>query len=383
MSQEEETRAMQMIALNMIGDIYKGISDIEAWNSILSTLVRSTSTSKGLISLRSPVNTAIELSQLPILAPKIINIEPYYIGAYLDHYYKIDPWTQLEADMADSAIIQFSDLLKAEMLKKTIFYKEFLFPQDIQDGFALILAKGQDAWVILNLFIDSNPRFSSSQTKELLQLIAPHLRRAFCSALELALLKTQNLALSSLFDRHREGICLLNERSHILFQNTYARSILETGDGLYVKDGIIHATHKQTEVRLQTLILSANYRTEDCYLRIPRKSTDTPLKIYLTTYAQTPADSAKSRASVILVISDPAVSKPFDVKLLENHYFLTPAEAKLAASIGNGTSLKDYAINEAISFNTARWHLRNVFDKVGVKSQQELIRQLMSTPIHV
>jgi DNA-binding CsgD family transcriptional regulator len=61
-------------------------------------------------------------------------------------------------------------------------------------------------------------------------------------------------------------------------------------------------------------------------------------------------------------------------------YGLTAAEARLAAAMSAGRSLKAYAGEAEISINTARWHLRRVFTKTGTRRQVELVRLLLMNP---
>src|SRR5690606_33122681 len=55
---------------------------------------------------------------------------------------------------------------------------------------------------------------------------------------------------------------------------------------------------------------------------------------------------------------------------------LTPAEARLAARLRFGLSLKEAAEELGISVNTARNQLKSVFEKLGVNRQADLVRHL-------
>ncbi|MDX5367573.1 MAG: alpha/beta fold hydrolase [Alphaproteobacteria bacterium] len=55
---------------------------------------------------------------------------------------------------------------------------------------------------------------------------------------------------------------------------------------------------------------------------------------------------------------------------------LTPAEARLAARLRFGQSLKEAAEELGISINTARNQLKSVFEKLGVNRQADLVRHL-------
>lgn len=61
---------------------------------------------------------------------------------------------------------------------------------------------------------------------------------------------------------------------------------------------------------------------------------------------------------------------------LEAEYGLTPAQARLAAHLAAGGALADHADAQGISVATARQHLKQVFEKLGVRRQAELVAML-------
>ena len=56
---------------------------------------------------------------------------------------------------------------------------------------------------------------------------------------------------------------------------------------------------------------------------------------------------------------------------------LTPAEARLARILIAGKSLNDACHELHIQRTTAKTHLRNLFDKLGVRRQTELVSLLL------
>ena len=63
---------------------------------------------------------------------------------------------------------------------------------------------------------------------------------------------------------------------------------------------------------------------------------------------------------------------------LQSHFGLTPAEARLALHLVVGDTLQSAAIKLDISYETARCHLRNMFNKTGVHRQAELVAQIVT-----
>lgn len=65
-----------------------------------------------------------------------------------------------------------------------------------------------------------------------------------------------------------------------------------------------------------------------------------------------------------------------EVRMYRETFGLTPAEARLAARLKDGKSLKEAAAELNIAVNTARNQIKSVFEKLGVNRQSDLIRHL-------
>jgi DNA-binding CsgD family transcriptional regulator len=58
---------------------------------------------------------------------------------------------------------------------------------------------------------------------------------------------------------------------------------------------------------------------------------------------------------------------------LRSHFGLTQAEARLAIHLITGETLRSAAAKLSISYQTARTHLKNIFNKTGACRQAELV----------
>jgi DNA-binding CsgD family transcriptional regulator len=65
------------------------------------------------------------------------------------------------------------------------------------------------------------------------------------------------------------------------------------------------------------------------------------------------------------------MNEPID--LLRYHFGLTPAEARLALHLVAGETLRSAEVKLSISYETARTHLKNIFNKTGTSRQAELV----------
>ena len=65
------------------------------------------------------------------------------------------------------------------------------------------------------------------------------------------------------------------------------------------------------------------------------------------------------------------------IEIVQAIYGLSKAQTEIISQIANGMDLNEAAANSGISKNTARTHLRRVYEKVGVNSQIELLRLIV------
>ena len=65
------------------------------------------------------------------------------------------------------------------------------------------------------------------------------------------------------------------------------------------------------------------------------------------------------------------MNEPID--LLQRHFGLTPAEARVALHLVAGGTLRSAEAKLSITYETARTHLKNIFNKTGTCRQAELV----------
>jgi DNA-binding CsgD family transcriptional regulator len=70
------------------------------------------------------------------------------------------------------------------------------------------------------------------------------------------------------------------------------------------------------------------------------------------------------------------MNEPID--LLRCHFGLTPAEARLALHLVAGETLRSAEAKLSITYETARTHLKNIFNKTGTCRQAELVVVLVT-----
>jgi DNA-binding CsgD family transcriptional regulator len=79
-----------------------------------------------------------------------------------------------------------------------------------------------------------------------------------------------------------------------------------------------------------------------------------------------------SRTVAGLVMNEP-------IELLRCHFGLTPSEARLALHLVAGETLRSAEAKLSMTYETARTHLKSVFQKTGTCRQAELVVVIVTT----
>lgn len=78
--------------------------------------------------------------------------------------------------------------------------------------------------------------------------------------------------------------------------------------------------------------------------------------------------------TALLVLRPEYGGRTLDPQMIANRFKLTPTETDIALMIANGASVETIAAQRSIHQNTIRWHLKHIFNKLGVNRQVELVR---------
>ena len=86
--------------------------------------------------------------------------------------------------------------------------------------------------------------------------------------------------------------------------------------------------------------------------------------------------AAAARPNALVFVAPDRAAAADAARMYRETFGLTPAEARLAARLKEGRSLKEAAADLNIAVNTARNQIKGVFEKLGVNRQSDLIRHL-------
>lgn len=199
-------------------------------------------------------------------------------------------------------------------------------------------------------------------------------------------LKKVNELSYELFNSSPRGMIVLTSDGELRMVNNRARAILHEGDAISMRDERLHIADRETQKELQTIIASMDAMARDdahhfvWHRSVARAVTSQPLQLSLRIMVLPDwhIESLPSDKMAVLLINDPYRLQEPSVEQLRDYYGLTNAQASVTVALWGGTGIIEAADKLSISVNTARTHLRAIYEKVGVKSHAELMAILTS-----
>lgn len=293
-------------------------------------------------------------------------------------------WSPFRGLVKDKAI-RLSDLMAPAAWLASPYYTDWC--KEVNVFHILATDIGTDNGCSYGLRVtrpEQSPDFGEPELG-LIRMLLPHLKRA----LNMHLALNHDRQLISLYGKTTAqlmmGVVILDQNGSVIESNPAATSILNSGDGIRVKDRALEAVYANDNRKLQRLIRGALMHAQDARLpliegmSISRQSGEFNWGVVIQSVSSDDWTEGKQRPCVAVFLRDTTGKAQPPVKLAQQLFQLTPAETAVAIQLTNGLSLEEAADSLNIRLNTARAHLRSIFSKTGVRRQTELVRLFLNS----
>ncbi|MDB5657157.1 MAG: Cyanate lyase [Tardiphaga sp.] len=312
------------------------------------------------------------------------NPDPTFQLRYIQEH---APHPDIYAKAIDAAPVGqvYSDraLLGDDALRRSRFWNEWMAPQDMYGGLgSKLLVAGPSYW-FFDVQRGRHQQAFDAADAELLKFVAPHLLRA--ADLGRRLQSAQ--ALTSSYAQLPFGVLFVDAQLRIAQMNEAAEEVLlRPGSPLRVRCGQLATSDTRRAASLQQLVADACAIHDnvapglggDLLLRADEAGVDVALSV--GPVASNGASRLLQPRHAVLYLREMTLDLP---EGFEDHarrlFDLSPAEARLAAALASGVTLKDAAIHQGIRFSTARSYLEGIFRKTRTRQQSQLVALLKST----
>jgi DNA-binding CsgD family transcriptional regulator/PAS domain-containing protein len=306
---------------------------------------------------------------------------------YHKHFSALDPWVKigLERRLFRTGVVELgTSLMSPSDYRRTAFYNDFGRFCDLMGGISAVIRAERSVSAMLNASQRSGGREFDEGDVQLLRQLLPHLQRAFQLHERFTGLAQARTAAEDVIDKLPFGVVMLGGAGRVVLVNRAAEQILSSRDGLTLRNKTLEAASGQQTTQLRALIAGAiaasrgERLSSGGPLAVSRPSLRRPLQVLVTPLRAVGAPFSLGTAApcAAVFISDPELEPLTNDAILRQFFGLTPAETRLAILLLQHKSVEESAESLHISLNTARTHLKKLFEKTGTRRQSELVSLL-------
>ena len=301
---------------------------------------------------------------------------------YLEVYHPIDERVPRLRQQPYGRLVHVTDHYTAGELKTSRAYNEALFRAQHTNGLDMRLeglAGSYMTWCIGDPIASGG--WGSSQIAMLTRL-APQIRQFVQVRQALVGAEAQSATVTALLDNPRIGVVHLDRRGRILAVNDRALSLLRQGEWLSDEDGVLQARAPDDQRRLARLVADAlptsNAVAVSGSMRLGRSSGLPPLGVHVKPMGVPQPDYGARHVAALVLIVEPGSLPRIDPGLVATILGLTPAESQVAVWLAEGKSVRDMATATDLTEGAIYWHLKQIYRKLPISRQVDLVRLVLS-----
>ncbi|CCD89254.1 putative transcriptional regulatory protein, luxR family [Bradyrhizobium sp. ORS 285] len=363
-----------------VGNIYQAAHDPTLWSQAVESLRTLFDGSKACL-----VRIGPERGPDDLIAP---SNDPAFQERYIAEF--ADEPNIIEHAVARAEVgTAYSDVsfIGRETLRASRLWNDWMAPQDMYGGLTCKLAAaGASTW-FFDVQRGRNQTPFDAADLELLGTIAPHLTRALEMSRQARIAQLVSTSLSQL----PFALMAVDAGLRILARNEAAEQILSERDsGLSERRSVLVTPDLQSTARLQRLVAESCASARGLpgvggdLLIVPARQAGDTGALAISVGPATGLDSPTIALEPCAILIARKVSQQLPAgfgEAIARFFELTPQEARVAAAIAAGQSLKQAAELIGIRVSTARTHLARIFDKTGTSQQSQLVALLRSVQV--
>jgi DNA-binding CsgD family transcriptional regulator len=362
---------------DLIASIYDAVIEPSGWDEVVKRIVEASKSASGALFI--DMGDTAHLSAL-------CNVDPFYAEAYVQHYHKINSLRAVEPTIVPGEMWKATSMSQTDSFKASAFCNEFSRPQGWADVVGVGLVRAPKSVGNLTLHRSPDAIWVEPAEWQLLETLAPHLRRAAAIHQLLSRARAATESLGAAVAAAGFAAFLLTGDCQVVFANAKAEDLIRRGIGLRYERGRLVATSPGLTARLHALArhgsqLGRGGGEIGGTLELCRGENGPPLVAHVIPLApiRTVAIFDLDRPAAAVFVIDPAAGLGTQIHRFAARFGLTAAETRVLAEIIDGKELVAAATKLKISAETARTHAKRILAKTGTARQTELIRSFFDT----
>ncbi len=356
---------------SIVPQIYEAASDPPLWNKVVFSLAEFLDCEIGFIGISYLASGRGETLASVGLPDDMLEL--------WQNEHAVNDWVDFLAKVKPGETVHANRDVPVEQIVESKLGKAMIQPLGVVDGVGTKLTDSP-------LFIGHISTYSTTgllgqREVDRVDFLAPHLARSLALHQRFSILEGQSRSYEQAIDQLPVGVVVLHVSGDVMHANEAAHGIIGESDGVRLIDGRIVLDDREAQAAL-VAALSATKQPDPgsgpgALFSAQRPSGRRALHLVVSPPLE--RVPAAAEAGVVLWIVAPDEIRPPDPDRLATLLGLTPAEARAAAAIAAGRTVKEYAAQSGVSEGTARWTLKQVLNKTGMRSQADLVRLVVGS----
>lgn len=367
-------------ALDLVGHIYDAALDPEHWQVFLQYLAQTLDGHTAMFRFYDTASNELDYAAA-------VGLDEAYIRAYHDYFITVDPLLEKMMQAPEGKILGFYHALPEKDYIRTEYYNDYHRPNGIHHLMGGHLVRQGSRVARFGVHRPKNSQPFGDTEKRFMARLVPHLQRAFQISRQFAGLQRERDGAMASLDRLPIGVILVDKTARPVFFNHHADEIMQSCRGLALSATGMTAALPRETAAFQKLIREAIDTGNGTGLgaggvmMLSTPSGKASLSVVVAPLKNDRAmlDLSVPHACAVVFVTIAERRHDFPLRVLSALYGLTPAEARLAKELANGSSLEEIAERYRITKNTVRNQLRAVFNKTGTRRQTEIVRLILNS----
>ena len=303
---------------------------------------------------------------------------------YMENYHSTDEFVPRFRRQPYGRLVRRADLHTEDELKISPTFREYHRRASSQKGLCTRLEGPEGfshvTWSIADP-VGRDGAWSSGQLA-MVKRIMPHVRQLVWVRQALADAGAIGASLTELLDSRRLGVIHLDRWQRIIAANDVAREVLRRGDSLSDRGGVLSARVPADRVGFEQLLANAVPQPGSIAvggsMSLSRQSARRRLVVHVKPTVVRELDFVVRRVAALVLIVDTSLPPRIDPGDVAAAFGLTPAESEVACWLAQGKSVAEIAASTGRQKRTVYWLLEQIYAKMGVRRQVDLVRLVLA-----
>jgi len=361
---------------DVVGGIYQAALDGQTWDEALTRFISH---------YAPPMWGANFLlwERPPELGARFVasaNLAAHAREIYATNFAGANPWSRAFVSAPLGRLVCTDEICSREELFESPLYKHFL--SNWQMTRALVATIDKDGRARLAWVMPGPDGQDLTHLQRGMRLVAPHIQRAVRISRRIAETDLRAGAAEASLALCASGIVALRDDLSVVNANPALRGFVEDGTGR-LADGRWVFAQRAAQAELERLAAAPAPASAAFAVQSRDGEEHAVIAVRIPDQSAFALDGYVAGAAILMTLGAKGKAPSLPVDHLAAWYGLTPAEATLAAAIGDGETIRDFAIRRGVTENAVRFLMKGVLRKTGAADQARLVAELRALPIAV